>query len=304
MYLAAFNVEGDLITINSNYITFTIESIVLQPRISKDNAFMLNGIANVLWFKKYVKTENLNLHFIKTENFIKAVQSLTDMFNSLDPSIEQDMRLKIYIKMRFWFFFNEKEQFNLENLKFKELNSCSFLNETQCAGQGKDFFNKKPDNYCDVPGVYAFMHKQSESQSVNVYIGSSINLFQRHKQHSLKSRKTLLGNKHNFYSYTNSVGWDKMSWEPLFLFTNPFKEFILKYEVNNLTDENYFILRSFLQFEIGIHEQKLLTMLKPNLNTTYLVVFSFINWKKGYSDKANRLINKKSAKINQLGENS
>ena len=142
----------------------------------------------------------------------------------------------------------------------------------------------KASTYSGVSGCYIIARTPLLRQNVdgeknnNFYIGSTTDLNTRYKIHKTNSTRV----SHNkslltpLYSTIRKIGWKNFFFKPIIITTNHFTEFF-KTNLDIISVEHQYILRSFTQFEARIYEQALISYYHPNLNNSNIVVFPFMN---------------------------
>jgi len=120
----------------------------------------------------------------------------------------------------------------------------------------------------DLPGIYLFISKNK----LNSYIGSTINLYLRCKNHynnSINDKK-----KHpKLYNYIAKYNWNSMEIQILTLNINHEKQFMLNYPGLELNDEDINLLYLLTRYELLLTEQYFIDHLNPTLNIDFIV-----NW--------------------------
>jgi group I intron endonuclease len=120
----------------------------------------------------------------------------------------------------------------------------------------------------DLPGIYLFISKNK----LNSYIGSTINLYLRCRNHynnSINDKK-----KHpKLYNYIAKYNWDSMEIQILTLNINHEKQFMLNYSGLELNDEDINLLYLLTRYELLLTEQYFIDHLNPTLNIDFIV-----NW--------------------------
>lgn len=163
----------------------------------------------------------------------------------------------------------------------KELNLPSILNKEKKV----NFTAPLPNGFSslfafkDLPGIYLFISKDK----LNSYIGSTVNLYIRCKNHynnSINDTK-----KHpKLYNYIAKYKWESMEVQILTLNINHEKQFMLNSPAFNLDDEDLNLLFLLTKYELLLTEQYFIDHLNPSLNIDFLVnwggqVFLFIKRK-------------------------
>lgn len=201
-----------------------------------------------------------NFHLYTTSKIKESSQVLLRMYNSLSDPV-----VKLYI------------QNNCSHLMFLSKN-------TKERGQ-KDFIDYRIDGqdkqghpclYTGNSGCYAFLCLKTG----DYYVGSAVCLNTRYKAHKVNSSRPERGGSNSLYLSVRKHGWHNFTWRPLIITNNYINNFTKENPEHELSLESLFILRSFTQFEARLMEQILLTEYRPKLNSSYTVIFPFINWEK------------------------
>lgn len=106
----------------------------------------------------------------------------------------------------------------------------------------------------------------------------------RFKQHILNSTRPYRGGNNKLYTFVReNGGWGNMAWGSILTSPNHIIQFLNQNPNYRLNLHKIYMLRSLTQFEVRVHEQAILSYLKPNLNSSNFVNYSFINWNNGYT---------------------
>lgn len=127
-------------------------------------------------------------------------------------------------------------------------------------------------------GVYAFIHKNNK----DCYIGSSIDISSRYKNHKYNFKKSTT----HFALYLRSNnGLNDFNFGMVYLTTNYFLKFTTLFPNYKLSKGEGFLLYSLTELHIKILEQTMITRLKPNLNGLNYVSFNNLEWRKEWLNK-------------------
>jgi hypothetical protein len=98
-------------------------------------------------------------------------------------------------------------------------------------------------------------------------------------QHILNSSRPYRGGNNKLYSFVReNGGWDYMEGQAILTTPNHIIKFLRKNSNYRLDLNKIYKLRSLTQFEIRVQEQAIINYLKPNLNSSHFIIYSFIIW--------------------------
>ena len=130
-----------------------------------------------------------------------------------------------------------------------------------------------PKKYENRAGVYII----KDDNGSYFYIGSSINIHNRIKNHLLNFRKPNRGGNSLFYKHVKSIGgWNCFSIKIIKEIPNCLHLFLKEYPYYKLTKNEMLVLNFLTIFIVRSYELMFINIYKPNLNQ--YVVFPFLNF--------------------------
>ena len=123
----------------------------------------------------------------------------------------------------------------------------------------------------NLPGCYFYFHQET----CKLYIGSSLNVKIRHQAHKDKLRKTKLS---KFNKFIKLHGWKGFKLGVIYNTYNLLQEFKQNHPTYKLSKGEAIFLIQLSELHIKLLEQSLITILKPNLNSSDNVNFVYNAW--------------------------
>jgi len=203
---------------------------------------------------------------IETENIIKAVNLAETIYSSIPDNNVPKFFVKAQMDKSIKLNYSSSEISNILDLR---LLGVSYKNILKYSSIVQDpFLNVSLSN---LPGCYFYFHPETEK----LYFGSSLNVQIRHKAHKDELRKTKLS---KFNKFIKLHGWKGFKLGVIYNTFNLFQEFKKNHPTYKLSKGEAIFLLQLSELHVKLLEQSLITIFKPNLNSSGKVNFVYNTW--------------------------